>query len=213
MPVHRIVAKIRFAAHEPLRERRLVEITNCMERFPPVNRFSLFGPEAFAFFQSATTEIERSGWLSHGGVDQVSSEIAGKQCRSVDRSCLLAAVQLGSVYRDGQGGSPGVRQCLPVVPKGRGRPRFKMAQTTCKTANIAPKPNPKRTKTSRARPKFQPSSVDLRMTRQAQRRKSAEIPKVIIGLANSHRQKSVRLVSIAGNHSELNRRQRSPKNC
>ena|ERR1700722_3151758 len=95
MPVDRVVAKIRFTAHEPLRERRLAEITNCMERLLPMNCFGLFVPEAFAFFQSAPTEIERPGWLSHGGVEQVSSEIVGKQCRSEPRSCLLASVRLG----------------------------------------------------------------------------------------------------------------------
>jgi hypothetical protein len=84
MPVDRVVAKVGFTAHEPLRERRLAEITNCMKRFVPMNRFGLFSPEGFTLFQGATTELERPGWLSHGGWEQLSSEIAGKQFSSAN---------------------------------------------------------------------------------------------------------------------------------
>src|SRR5580704_4144524 len=67
MPVDRVVAEIRFTAHEPLRKRRSAEITNLLERFLPMNRFSLFGPEGFPLFQGASAEFNRSGWLIHWG--------------------------------------------------------------------------------------------------------------------------------------------------
>src|SRR6202035_2927089 len=67
MPVNRVVAKIRFTAHEPLRERRPAEITNRLERLLPMNRCRLFTPEAFALFQRATTELDRFDGLTHWG--------------------------------------------------------------------------------------------------------------------------------------------------
>jgi hypothetical protein len=50
MPVDCVIAKIRFASDEPFREGRLTEIADRMERSLPMNRFGLFGPEAFTFF-------------------------------------------------------------------------------------------------------------------------------------------------------------------
>jgi hypothetical protein len=90
---------------------------------------------------------------------------------------------------------------------------FEIVQATCKTMSIAANPSTKRKIMRRTRANVQPSCVDLRMTRQAHKRRTAETPNVIIGLAKSHCQKSIRLASITGNHSELNRCQRSAKNC
>src|ERR1700692_1665268 len=75
MSVNRVVAKIRFTAHEPLRERRPAEITNRLERLLPMNRCRLFTPEAFALFQRATTELDRFDWLTHWG-----HQVIGEQC-------------------------------------------------------------------------------------------------------------------------------------
>jgi hypothetical protein len=86
-------------------------------------------------------------------------------------------------------------------------------QITCRTISIAVNPHTKRKRMERQRIKVQPSCVDLRMTRQAHTRRKAEIPSVNIGFAKSHCQKRVRLASIVGNHSKLNRRQRAAQNC
>src|ERR1700719_4320054 len=75
MPVNRVVAKIRFTAHEPLREWRPAEITNRLERLLPMNRCRLFTPEAFALFQRATTELDRFDGLTHWG-----HQVIGEQC-------------------------------------------------------------------------------------------------------------------------------------
>ena len=91
MPVDRVVAEIGFTAHEPLRKRRSAEITNLLERFFPINRFSLFGPERFPLFQGASTEFNRSGWLAHcgGGIKKVidydSMSQDWNELRSIDK--------------------------------------------------------------------------------------------------------------------------------
>jgi hypothetical protein len=74
MPVNRVVAKIRFTAHEPFRERRPAEITNRPERLLPMNCCRLFTPEAFALFQRAATELDRFDGLTHWG-----DQVTGKQ--------------------------------------------------------------------------------------------------------------------------------------
>ena len=80
MPIDCVVAKICFATHEPLRERRVSEIADFLERFVPVNRFGLFSPEALRLFQGATTEFKRPDWLAHeGGRWERSSGVAGVQ--------------------------------------------------------------------------------------------------------------------------------------
>src|ERR1700744_4174385 len=74
MPIDCVVAKVCFAAHKPLRERRLTEITNFLERFVPVNRCGLFGPETLRLLQGLSTEFKRPDWLAHGGT--ISSGVA-----------------------------------------------------------------------------------------------------------------------------------------
>ncbi len=83
MPVHCVIAKIRFASDEPFREGRLTEITNCTERSLPMNRFGLFSPEAFALFQRAATELERSSGLTHWGEQAIGVKVASLQTTGV----------------------------------------------------------------------------------------------------------------------------------
>jgi Resolvase, N terminal domain len=88
----------------------------------------------------------------------------------------------------------------------------KSVQATCTTINIPVNPSRKRKIARMTRRKVQPSWVDLRMTRQADKRRTTESTNVSIGLAESHCQKSTRSASITGNHPESNRCQRSAKN-
>ena len=82
-----------------------------------------------------------------------------------------------------------------------------------KTMAIPAIPNAKRSNIRKTRAKFQPSCVDLRMTRQAQNKRTAENPNVATGLARTHPQKSISLASITGRQSKLKWCQRSAKNC
>jgi hypothetical protein len=67
MPIDCVIAEIGFASDEPFGKGRVTEITNRMEWSLPMNRFRLFGPEAFTLFQRVATELDRSSGRTHWG--------------------------------------------------------------------------------------------------------------------------------------------------
>ena len=61
MPVHRVVAQIGGAAHEPLGKRRIAVVANLLRLGFPIDQSGLFGPEGIRLSEGAAIEVGIAG--------------------------------------------------------------------------------------------------------------------------------------------------------